>query len=473
MRSLIRICVPVILSLTLILVAVVALLGRAQTSAHAAAPGIALYHNFGRPFGAFSVSGHDFGKSETVTITFDSTVIGSATTVNMKFTQTVHAPGNATPGDHTVTATGQTSGLTASATFLVQTWWVMFGFDAQNTHFNPDENVVNATNAPQLTTDWSYAAKSSPSTPVVRKDNVYFATQRGQVTVLRHTGQVMWSKTIPTTISSIAPAVYYGIVYVGADDNNLYAFNYNTGALYWTLPTGGPILSSTIIAGGTAYFGSGDGKLYAIYAEEYTTPKIRWTYSTGGPISATPATDHGTVFAASQDGSVYAINSMGTLIWQYTTGGPITSSPAVANGIVYVGSSDHTLYAINETTGALVWSYTTNGPIASSPAIDKTNVYIGSRDNHLYALNALSGALQWNYTTAGAVNSSPAVANGVVYIGSEDNSLYAFDTKHGTKLWSFATGGMIDASPAISDGVIAIGSADGNIYSFHLPGTNP
>src|SRR5205823_8486683 len=169
-------------------------------------------------------------------------------------------------------ATGQTAGSTASATFLVQTWWVMFGFDAQNRHFNPDENVVNATNVSQLTGKWTYPAKSIPSTPIVRKDNVYFTAHNGTVTVLYPSGKVMWSKTIPTTISSIAPAVYYGIVYVGADDNKMYAFNYNTGAPLWTLPTGGHILSSTIIAAGTAYFGSADGKLYAIGAESMTTP---------------------------------------------------------------------------------------------------------------------------------------------------------------------------------------------------------
>jgi len=468
-RSLLRICTPIILSLTLIIVASVTLLGRTHTGAHAATTTIALYHNFGRPFSSFTVSGNGFGQNESVTITFDSTVIGTATAVQTKFSQNVNAPGSATPGFHTVTATGQTTGSTASAQFLVQTWWVMFGFDAQNTHLNPDENVINSTNAPQLVTNWTYNTKSTPSTAIVRKDNVYFSSHNGKVTVLRSQGGVMWSKTINTTISSIGPAVYYGIVYVGADDGNMYAFNYNTGALFWTLPTGGPILSSTIIAAGTAYFGSQDGKLYAIGAETYTTPTIKWTYTTGGPISATPALGSGgTVYVASQDGNLYAISKTGSFLWKFATGGSITSSPAVANGLVYVGSSDHTLYALNATTGALVWSKTTNGPISSSPAVDKTNVYIGSQDHSLYAFDALTGSPKWSFPTGGAVNSTPAVANGVVYVGSEDNSLYAFSTKTGSKLWSFATGGKIDASPVVSDGVVFVGSSDGNIYSFHL-----
>src|SRR5438132_8238695 len=469
MRSLFRICVPVVFSLVLILVAGVTLLGRTQIHAHAAGTTIALYNNFGRPYSSFTVSGNGFGQNEAVTITFDATVIGNASAVQTKFSQSVNAPGSATPGNHTVTATGQTTGSTASAIFLVQTWWVMFGFDAQNTHFNPDENVVNTTNVSQLTGKLTYQTRSIPYTPIVRKDNVYFTAHNGTVTVLRSSGKVMWIKTIPATISSIAPAVYYGIVYVGADDNKMYAFNYNTGALLWTLPTGGRILSSTIIAAGTAYFGSGDGKLYAIGAESMTTPNIKWTYTTGGPISATPALGSGgTVYVASQDGNLYAISKTGSFLWKFATGGSITSSPAVANGLRYVGSSHHTLYAINASTGQLAWSHATNGPISSSPAVDKTNVYIGSQDNSLYAFNALTGALKWSFPTGGAVNSTPAVANGVVYVGSEDNSLYAIDVKNGSKLWSFATGGKIDASPVVSDGVVFVGSSDGNIYSFHL-----
>ena len=172
MRSLLHICTPIILSLTLIIMASVTLLGRTHTGAHAATTTIALYHNFGRPFSSFMVSGNGFGQNESVTITFDSTVIGTATALQTKFSQKVNVPGSATPGFHTVTATGQTTGSTASAQFLVQTWWVMFGFDAQNTHFNPDENVINSTNASQLVTNWTYdtnlrSANGLPST--VRK----------------------------------------------------------------------------------------------------------------------------------------------------------------------------------------------------------------------------------------------------------------------------------------------------------------
>ena len=472
-RAFPRITIPIILCLLLVLVVGITFIAQPRQHAHAATaatPKLALYHNFGRPFSAFTVTGTGFGPSESVTITFGTKVIATATTTQAKFVIQVAVPGSSPPGYNTVTATGQTSGATASAQFLVQTWWVMFGFDAQNSHYNPDENVINATNASQLIPNWSYTAttaNNSPSTAIVRKDNVYFTTPNGKVTVLYPTGKVMWSKQLPTTTTTSSPAVYYAVVYVGGDDGNLYGFNYNTGALLWTLQAGGAIHSSINIAGGAAYFGANDGKVYAISAGTPTV-NIKWTYQTGGPVTGTPAVSGGNVIATSQDGSVYALSSKGVLLWKYATGGSITSSPAVANGMVYVSSSNHTLYALNATSGAFVWSYTTGSVLTSSPAVDKTNVYVGSQDSKLYAINALSGSLAWSTATSGAINSTPAIANGVVYVGSDDTNVYAFAEKNGTRLWSATTGGTIETSPVVSDGIVYIGSTDGKIYGYHL-----
>jgi hypothetical protein len=49
------------------------------------------------------------------------------------------------PGNHTVTATGQSFGLMASASFLIQATWKNCHFDLANRGFNPDENVLNKT----------------------------------------------------------------------------------------------------------------------------------------------------------------------------------------------------------------------------------------------------------------------------------------------------------------------------------------
>jgi outer membrane protein assembly factor BamB len=52
------------------------------------------------------------------------------------------------------------------------------------------------------------------------------------------------------------------VVYVGSNDNNIYALNARTGAKLWSYATGGPVGSSPV-ADGVVYVGSRDGNVYA------------------------------------------------------------------------------------------------------------------------------------------------------------------------------------------------------------------
>ena len=60
-----------------------------------------------------------------------------------------------------------------------------------------------------------------------------------------------------------SPAVANGVVYVGSDDNNVYALSAKTGAKLWSYTTGNYVDSSPAVANGVVYVGSGDGKVYA------------------------------------------------------------------------------------------------------------------------------------------------------------------------------------------------------------------
>src|SRR5205823_12466331 len=75
----------------------------------------------GPPGSAVAVAGSNFGQSETVFVYFDSTSVATATTSGGAFSNaSFTVPANASSGAHTVKATGQSSGLSAQATFTVQ-----------------------------------------------------------------------------------------------------------------------------------------------------------------------------------------------------------------------------------------------------------------------------------------------------------------------------------------------------------------
>ncbi|MBU0567608.1 PQQ-binding-like beta-propeller repeat protein, partial [bacterium] len=61
---------------------------------------------------------------------------------------------------------------------------------------------------------------------------------------------------------------------------------------------------------GTIYIGSEDNKLYAIYPDGTK----KWDFSTSGGIGSSPAiASDGTIYIGSEDKKLYAINSSGSL----------------------------------------------------------------------------------------------------------------------------------------------------------------
>src|SRR5438093_5250152 len=82
--------------------------------------------------------------------------------------------------------------------------------------------------------------------------------------------------------------------------------------------------SPAVGADQTIYFGSGNGKFYAL------TPAggEKWSFTTGAEIQSSPAigTD-GTLYFGSGDGKLYALNPDGTKKWEFQTGRDILSSP--------------------------------------------------------------------------------------------------------------------------------------------------
>jgi outer membrane protein assembly factor BamB len=68
-----------------------------------------------------------------------------------------------------------------------------------------------------------------------------------------------------------------GTVYVGSNDEKLYAINGKSGVKLWEFETGGDVRSSPAIGSdGTVYVGSYDKKLYAIKTDSKGLAKSPW-----------------------------------------------------------------------------------------------------------------------------------------------------------------------------------------------------
>jgi len=214
------------------------------------------------------------------------------------------------------------------------------------------------------------------SSPAVSEGLVCVGSRGWVVYVLdAETGQEMFKYRFLAPLDS-SPAISGNIAYMGGDDRSMRAIDmrppvsrtkrwiiekslwlwtqlYLQGiapeppvqvGFVWLVNSRGAITTAPAVAGDTVYFGSHDGRLYAL---EAATGKERWQFKAGGAIGSSPAVVGGAIYFGSDDGRLYVVDKeSGTKLWDFATGGKIMASPAVAKGVIYIGSTDGVLYAI-------------------------------------------------------------------------------------------------------------------------------
>ena len=249
-----------------------------------------------------------------------------------------------------------------------------------------------------------------------------------------------------------------------------------SGSFKWSFATGGSIYSSPAIAlDGSIYFGSDDGKLYALHPDGSED----WNYTTGDMVRSAPAIGaDGSIYFGSDDNKLYALNPDGSENWNYPTGGVVRSSPALAaDGGIYFGSADGKLYALNP-DGSEDWNYTSGNAIHSAPTISSEGIiYFGDSSGIVHELNS-SGDVQRFFASAGAIYTSVALdpANDQLYFSNRNGNIYALSTSSAaswdSSLWSFAANNLDSAPVVAEDGTIYIGSFDdARLYALATDGS--
>jgi outer membrane protein assembly factor BamB len=314
-------------------------------------------------------------------------------------------------------------------------------------------------------------------------------------------GDIRWIfKTEGKVFSS--PALSNGVLFVGSEDQFIYAIDERTGKLIWKVKTGGAVSSSPTIYKEVVYVASRDGYFYALNAK---TGKEIWKYKTDGEMHAGGIgywgmqphdqflsdpfdiflssscvernNNNPLIYFGSGDGNVYALNAAtGLLKWKFKTKGVVHSSPALWNDMLYVGSWDANLYALDAKTGNEKWRFKTNADsvyhqmegIQASPVVHNGIVYVGARDANFYAVDALNGKLKWKYSTQPAwVVSSAFVNNNEVIFGSSDSfQVLALERLTGVEKYKFNTQGYIFSSPISVGNAIIAGDFTGKLFLF-------
>jgi outer membrane protein assembly factor BamB len=444
--------------------------------ARAATAFVHLFPNVGPPTILVGARGQGFGATETVVLMFDATPVGHATsTVAGVFALTFRPPASAIPGPHTVTATGQTSGTTATATFLIRTNWAHFHYDSANTGYNPYENVLSPSDVGTMVQRWAVPTGGGAAPdPIVAYGRVYVAPADGIVRALDpKTGALLWSYDTKGTMSGAAPTAANNLVYASTNGGLIVALSASTGALVWQRKFTSSLSGTLAVANGLLY-ASGNRDL----ALNAATGDSVWV-NTQSQTGVSPAVVAGREYFMNTLTTDSLDATTGAQIWQHEHCNEDCSlSPvAVSDGIVFF--DNFSTHAWNAIDGTQLWIAGFE-PAPGGPAVGEGSVYWHDVLHNLYAVDEYDGTVEWVAPLPPATGdcmdprlfigcSAPALANGVVYVGS-GASMLAIDAADGSTLWQSApSSSAFAASPAVSDGQVFTSTTDGTLYAFGLP----
>jgi outer membrane protein assembly factor BamB len=343
-----------------------------------------------------------------------------------------------------------------------RTAFATFRGDLRRTGYYPGldvpTSVTRAWEVPGVNTGTHTAAKASA---VPHPDGGYVVPgDSGTVYCLRADGSVRWRAETEPSQNGVhgTPTVANGLVYVGAYDGALYAFDAATGERVWRRSLGDAIGSSPAYHDGTVYvaveFYPPSG---AVFGVDALTGTVTWRdpAPTDHPHS-TIAIDRegGRLVVGSNDGVLYGWSYPDLeRVWKAPTGGAIKGPIAVADGAAVFGSWDDRVYRVDLATGAVDWTFDTGNRVMGGAAInpDAGRVYIGGHDQRLHALSLATGEERWAFPTGGWIIGAATLTRAHVLVGSYDGTLYAVRTADGTREWAASVRGHVSSDPLVTE----------------------
>jgi outer membrane protein assembly factor BamB len=326
------------------------------------------------------------------------------------------------------------------------------------------------------------------SSPAVYKGVVYVGSRDNSLYALNAaTGDELWHYATGGWVDS-SPAVSGNAVYFSSADGYLYAADRATGAPLWRAALGAASVSSPLVVNGRVFVGAGipEKKLKVFDA---ATGRALGEVQTAQAVESAPSSDGRNVYFGSNDGRVYALNAASLVSpWAapyQTTGGSFRyNAVAVSSGTLYAlpGHDERALLAIEASAASSVArSADVEAPAwdlsweqFSSPVVAENRVYFagGALADSLYAADKGTLALDpWAAPAAvGGVSefgylSSPAMAGEYLYLGADDGTLLAVSSA-GVSSAEASVSDSIYSSPAVVNGMVYFASRDGAVYAY-------
>ena len=266
------------------------------------------------------------------------------------------------------------------------------------------------------------------------------------------TGAVVWKSSVDLPIHG-APTVAGQRVFVIDVDNQLIAFNVNTGQQDWsyrgiTEPARIMRASSPAVSGDTVLAPFSSGELVALRAsngqpvwQEVLSRTSRTSaLSEIRDIAGRPVVSRGFVYAISQSGVLQAMDiRSGQAKWSLPVAG--VNAPLPVGDVVYVVSKAGELTVVNRESGQVYWTRDLNEgrvrreggilgfgkrtvrPTWSGPILASNRLVLVNSDGEAVAFDPKTGAQQSTVKLGAAAYIAPAAYNGALYVLTDKGEL--------------------------------------------------
>jgi hypothetical protein len=429
------------------------------------------------------INGTGFGSRETVRFTLDGVPLGSTTSGagGALFRAKITIPVTTPPGPATLTATGASSGVSASIDVLVGTDWSQFGMTATHAATNADEHTLSPASVKTLAQTLDVGAGGVwPTEPITVGPDVIVRTPDGVRAYDTTSGALAWSAPLPHGEAGGSFLSANGSqVYAVDAGGQVSALSSTTGAVVWRRLGGGSgCRCAAAVADTLVVVPDSSSSMLRAYGAK--TGAVKWTAKIGAPApDATPAILGHYVYAVGDGGStVYALSTAGGVLrWRRTLpgGDTATGSPVATQDRVYIAGASGFVYAFSKDSGASVAPFPMPvGTGTSTPALPSPSVLIVPDAGGVTAIDTTTGAQLWRTPLPADLRpaGSPAlsIAGGVVFV-TTGRGMLALDQADGSVLADIPTadGGALGGA-AVADGMaFALDGAGGDLLRFSLP----
>lgn len=245
-----------------------------------------------------------------------------------------------------------------------------------------------------------------------------------------------------------SPVVAGGKIFVMDGDNQVTAYNADTGDYIW---------AHTVRVESEGRTREGRANIIERVTNPFNFSDTGGSdrESVGGGIAAAD----GKIFVTSGLGVIEALDAQtGQSAWRKKLATPLHSAPTVSNGRLFAVSDDNELFAINSATGEVLWTYqgiveSARMLTAPSPAVVDDVVIAPFASGELVALRVQNGVVLWQdalsssgqLTPLSSLNdiaSGPVIADGYVIATAQSGVISAFDLRNGQRIWSQPAGSL-------------------------------